>query len=452
MKTTPIGVMTLLAILLYTGAYAQTPSPASIIGEIDVINQQTIGTSGMIISYPGLNRFLGLKVASYLSDGGDLSLFNNYAVLNTESGKLSINHNFARKTPEGRIKALFTAGVRVSVSDAFSAIVSDSKFSNDIGVVARYTWIGRGSAYFDTDKQVQAAGLAPGSDGSQKMSANRKRAKIRAQLNAAMTQEAADFETYLGTIRTGDLSAGDNLANVLITMRNDFYSSLRTKYLGLFAEAEAKILEDINSQNLVTAGWLSVSAYIPVTTTKYNVAQSFVTSFGEKEIYPWELSLGYTRILESRRYGRLFLHASAGVAQNNTAATGQIAAVDLNSYKDLGGTDTLHYGLLASDKAYVGEFSDFVTPVFRGQVVWFPPSWSIGLSALIEQRTGQYGPLNGKLGIPVKLKGKDDDSFVNFELQARATDLRNTISPEKSRSEKITYGISIGVPFSSMIK
>jgi len=62
-----------------------------------------------------------------------------------------------------------------------------------------------------------------------------------------------------------------------------------------------------------------------------------------------------------------------------------------------------------------------------------------------------YNPLNGKLGIPIRLKGKDEDSFGNFEIQARASDINDAIEPDNSFSEKVTFGISIGLPFNSLI-
>lgn len=438
-------------ILVSTASFAQRPSVASIQNDMNSINTTTVNNKTMIISYRGLSRFMGAKVASYLSDGGDLSLFKNYTVLNTEDGRLSVNHNFDFKGSDERIKALLTIGFRMNVVDAFSTIVSNNKFSNDLGATVKYTWIGRGSAFFDTEKQRQKIKAAPGGDGPQKKEANRERAKILAELNANLSREAADLETQLAGMDPADLSKSDTLASAIEAQRKKYYKSLEEKYLKLFAEREAKFLENEESQNLVTTYWISVSAYIPVTTTTYNVATSFATNFSDQEIYPWELNLSYNRIFESRRYGRFFIYVSGNLIQNNAVKTSKLTKVDLNTYKSLGGTDTLSYALLESDKAYVGEYSNFITPTLKCQFVWFPPSWSIGLSLMGEQNMGKFNPLNGKIGIPVRLKGKGDDSFVNFELQARLSDITDTMEPDKSHSKKTTYGVSVGLPFSSIL-
>ncbi len=429
---------------------AQRPTVNSIHIEIKRMNNITLSTDDMIVSYSGLNRFMGTKVASYLSDGGDLSLFKNYAVLNSEDGRLSLNHNFAFTNNTGRIKSLLTAGVRADVSNAFSAIINDSKFSDDLGVSIKYTWIGRGSAFFDSQKQKQLEAVAS-EVGPQKTKMNRQRAIIVSELFSEMKEEANTFEAMLLALDPNDLSLNDDLASLQNEARDEFYDDLRTNYLKEFAKREAKALEGEGTHNLITSHWISLAMYIPLTASKYSVAQSFSTNFTDKELYPWEFNGSLNWIFESRRWGRLFAHLTAGVFNNSSVKSKGVDEIDLNSYKVLGGTDTLSYALLDTDDAYVGDYSDFITPILKGQLVWFPPKLNVGVSVLVEQNFGDYNPLNGKIGIPVRLKGKDDDSFVNFELQVRATDINGTMDPDKSLSKKTTYGISVGLPFSSFV-
>jgi hypothetical protein len=96
-------------------------------------------------------------------------------------------------------------------------------------------------------------------------------------------------------------------------------------------------------------------------------------------------------------------------------------------------------------------YRNFVTPQLRGQGVWFPKKSNVGISILIEKNFGTYDPLNGKLGIPIRLNDKDGKPSINLEIQLKASDLGDDIQPDKSFSKKASVGISVGFPFASLL-
>lgn len=116
-----------LLILFINSHYAKSQTPASIIAELIVLNNQVkndncINKKGLIVTNKALNNFFANKIASYLSETGDLSLYKNYATLNSSDGVLNISSNVSAKPGEdGRIKSLTTVGVKANIADGFDA-------------------------------------------------------------------------------------------------------------------------------------------------------------------------------------------------------------------------------------------------------------------------------------------------------------------------------------------
>ena len=154
---------------------------------------------------------------------------------------------------------------------------------------------------------------------------------------------------------------------------------------------------------------------------------------------------------ESTKCGRFFLNLSIGIVNNNSVATEDVEKISLQDYKNLGGTDPIHMAQLESDDAYVGTYKNFVTPNLKIQGIWFPKDWNIGVSLLFDQSFGQYNPLNGKLGFPIRFNDKDGDPTVNFEVQVKTFDMTDKIVTDKSLIKKTSIGLSVGLPFNSII-
>lgn len=446
----------LLLLLPSLSAFAQQ-SVEKIFKKLDTINQRVVdfsctGKSGMILSDRGLNYFFADKLASYLAGEGDISLFKSYATLDASDGVLNINHNFPTKDNEtGRIKSLFTLGARSNIADGFAAIFREEKFSNELGLSLKQTWFKKGAIKFYGCKSSKDPGEKKTVPSDQKQTMNLARALLLHQLHNEMLQKEREFSAAYKEIKSKEIPGDRTESAIRSELENEFYTELRKTYLDKFAKKEAELLESTKSYNRLRVQWYTISAFVPLTKKVYNVAGSFTSNFSEKQMYPWELNASYNWIRESRLNGRSFFHLSAGVFLNNGVKTEELEKINLQQYKNLGGVDTVHFAELESDESYIGNYKNFVTPLLKAQFVWFPPEKNIGVSIQLEKNFGKFDPLNGKIGVPIRLNDKDGDPNVNFEIQVRTFDLANSVASDKSIGKKTSVGISVGLPFSSVI-
>lgn len=455
-------IFTSVTFMLVSSLFAQQAiTSASIKQSLLDQNRTVVGAlcdekNGMIVTSQALNYFFADKVASYLSEGSDLSLFKSYATLNSDDGFLSVNYNaYVKKSQQtGFISQLGTVGLKVNAVDGFAAIFSDKKFGNEIGIQGKWTWIGKGLTKFDDCNQRQKLAQAP-EPPKQKQVMNLERAKIVHQIEAEIDAKVAAFELSLNNLVATDIP-GQDISTVKTELRQEFLESLHKEYEGLFAQKQAEQLEETESYNTIQTWWISVSGYIPLNTQKYTVAADYVSDFSDQHVYPAKIDLSYSRIWESRRFGRFFYFMTVGLLLNSNIATEELSKSNFSEYKKRGGSDTtkLHLAELSDEEVYVGVLDRFITPSLKVQGVWFPNfKWPIdvGFSLMAEQSFGPYNPLNGRVGIPIRLNDKDGDPTVNFEFQWRMFDLSNQVASDKSLGDKSSFGISVGLPFSSLI-
>ncbi len=449
-KTTAL----LLPAFLPLAVYAQHPEVNKIMEGLSLENQKVVASKcgsegqGMIISNRGINRFFTDKIGSYLSEGGDVSLFKNYATINTSGGELSINHNLGKMEKITGRHPLTTIGFRARMSDGFATVFSDKKFRNDLGFSVKRTWFGNGTAIFSNHCNTPPFNtLGP----SQKAVMNSKRSFILHSLQQEMENKTREFEAVLEKMQENEFENPGDLEPAKKELREGFFKNLKKEYESKFAEMEARALSANGSFERMGTSWTSLTLYIPLTQQQFSVAPSFGENFADEELYAWKLNLSYNEILESNAGGRFFLIFEGGVFQNNTVNTKTIRKVKLLDYKNRGGTDTLRFAELGTSEAYVGSYEKFVTPQVRMQFVWFPKASNAGLSISMEKNFGKYHALNGKLGMPIRFNDKRGDPAVNFELQFRGTDINRSVDTKKSFGKRLSVGFSVGLPFSSRI-
>ncbi len=415
----------------------------------EVVNLKCGGTGkGMIISNRGINRFFADKIGSYLSEGGDVSLFKNYATINTSGGEFSINHNLGKMEKITGRYPLTTLGFRARMSDGFATIFSDKKFRNDLGFSVKRTWFTNGTAIFTNHCNTPPYDtLGP----SQKAVMNSKRSFILHSLQQEMENRTKEFEAILDQMKESEFETAGELEPAKKALKENFFQNLKREYEKKYAEMEAKALSQDGSFERMGTSWTSLTVYIPVTNQQFSVAPSFGENFADEELYAWKLNLSYNEILESNDAGRFFLIFEGGIFQNNSVNTKTIRKIKLLDYKNRGGADTLHFAELKTSEAYLGRYEKFVTPQVKMQFVWFPKTSNAGLSLSMEKNFGKYHALNGKLGIPIRFNDKRGDPAVNFELQFRGTDINKSVDTKKTFGKRLSVGFSVGLPFSSKI-
>lgn len=447
MKTFILSIACCLALQVSAQVNPLTfDSTRSFVGSRDA----EIGRRRLLMSDPGLNILFARKINTYLSGTGDLSLNRGYFIIDPTDGRLFLGRNFALSPEETdkRTKYILTTGIKTNVADGFSTIYSgeDKKLSENIGASLKLTWLFRGTLNYDSTDQLQktlrARGImTKGDTVTQRDMANCFRLQKWNEVQYMMRRDSIAFDTAM---KGGCLQEYDSLRRrVFFDERNAYY-----KRLLLTSEVDFIVDEDIYSS--IWDHWLSLDVYIPFASQEINTSDDFVSTVNKQYLYNFEGILLYSRMYETKKT-RWLGTIGAGVRSLNNVKTEMLDKYSFNEYKDQGGTDTVKMAELKTKDVYIGKYESYWIPYARVQLVSMFIAKKMGVSFLAEKHFGSYDPMNVKLGIPVSLAGKDENSPVNFELQFKWNDYFNDIYPNKSRSEKFVIGLSVGIPLTSKL-
>ncbi|MDP4218364.1 MAG: hypothetical protein Q8927_19370 [Bacteroidota bacterium] len=407
---------------------------------------------GMIVANQSLNKYMGAKVAYYLASSGDLSLYKMYAIFTPSDNSAYAAYNIPCMGEDNRVRSLTTVGANLNYANAMATIFSQKKFQGNLSLSAKWTHFFRGGVYFDTNKQVQSRISDFIIAASQKEYMHRQRVIERAILEGQMAKDSTEIIRQVKLIRHIDSSFS---RNALHEIRAAGFKNLSSAYLDQFTSNEASLLDSTGNQshNGMHASWVTFSFLVPAVTNSYSVADSNSLVFNDKSNFPFDLTVLYSNLIENRKRGVWFFTFEPHLFYNNSIMSGQLTKSTLDQYKNYGGTDTLNYLNIASNDAYIGAYSNFWTFALKGKAVYFFP-WlnnSIGLSLSAEQNFGTYRPLNLVAGMPLKLSGQSASNPVNLEIQLSFKDINNTVFPGQKTWDKASVGISVGLPFDSII-
>lgn len=388
--------------------------------KLALINQKVVNTScssgkGLLISERAMNLLLSDKIGSYLSQFNDLSFYKNNVTFDAGDGTFSLNHNLFQATGEDTsIRTFLVVGARANVSNAFAAAFANKPFQNRLGVTVKKTWLGKPRTYFDC---------------LQKQEMDAERAILLQSLLTDLDRKAVEFERNLASIKSSDIP-GQNIQAVKDSLRKKFGSEILDEYNKRFTVSQSQTLINRSAYKKITLSWTSISFYLPVIRQQFLVAKSLTQNSERKYSYPVELALYHTKLYEWGNKGRLFLGIAGTVLQNNS-----VQASLLNE----------------TNNVFSGEYRNFFTPSIKGQAIYFPPDSHIGLSGQIEQNFGEYNVLNAFVGIPIVLIDKETAPAATFHFQVRYFDISNQVMPSKSWKDKLSVGMTLGVPFSKII-
>lgn len=428
-------------------------SASDLISELKTINNAVVNTScisgrGMLISNRAMNLFLSYKIGSYLSDVNDLSFYKNNVIVDAMKGTLSVNHNFFQ--PNGidePVRSFLVAGAKANIANAFAAAYAGKQFNNELGFTIKQTWISKTTTHYNRCEPEQVSNSLL----QHKEIMDAQRAVILHTLENEIKKKNTDFENAIHAIRQDDIP-GQEIGKANTGLQEKFYSDLKEEYTLKFADLQYSTLVETNYYNHVTACWTSISTYIPLLRQKYFVAESFSRNFEEIHAYPWELTVSHTRFWEGRKIGRIYFTLSAEVLRNNSIRSDALYKTNRTDYKNLGGTDTLHFTATEpNEDVFIGFYKSFFTPVINGRIIWFPFDSHVGVSVRMDQNIGTDKSLTGKFGIPIVLIDKKGEPAANFEFQVRFFDLNNETMPVKKIGDKTSVGLTVGIPFSKII-
>lgn len=427
---------------------AKSQSVETIIAELKAINNMVAGQScstgnASVISNRAMNIFLADRTG-YLSESRDLSLYTNYVTINSMEGKLTVNHNFQKTgSTDEPIRKLLSVGVSVNIANSFALTFLDKRFENELGLTLNYKWLSKVTTIVNRCNSNRTGS-------SHKYSMDALRAALVHSLEIELNKKEMDFNKALDAVDADDIP-GQKADSAKTIMRRSFYENLQEEYAEKFARQQADILTGTLNFKRVTTGWTSITAYIPIVFPKYIAAQAISAPLQQKGSYPLQVTIGHTRMWESTKTGKLFLTFGAGILFNNSKLGYGLSPVNFTDYQSLGGTDTLHAAALKSQKVYIGDYENYLTPSFMGRVNYYPGSSHVGISFLIEQSLGKYNLLNGRLGVPVVLINSKKAPAANLEFYFIFFDMTNRISTVRKHNNKTSVGLGIGIPFSRLM-
>ena len=423
--------------------------------ELQAINKKIIlqpcdGNSGKLISDRAMNIFLADKTG-YVSESGDLSYYTNYVTLNSNTGLISVNHNFQKaRGIDGPIKTLLSVGFKANVADGFNASFTDKRFQNLLALTLNHSWLGKVKSKFSgCGPQEISSKSADGFD--HKTAMNALRAGIVNSLLIEIKNREAAFQKSLLLLDTANQVPGQSPTNAKQLITNNFYEDLTEEFREKYARLQAEALTKTNYFKSISTHWTSLIAFVPLSFPKYNVAGSLSSQLTQKHPYQISLSLSHTRFWESSKRGRLFLTVSANLSADNSVTANQLQKTNFTDYKNLGGNDTIRFASLKNQEAFIGAYKHFLTPSVRARMVYFSHNSHVGLSFLIEQFLGSNNLLNSRLGIPIILINSKKIPALNIELQVNFFDMTHQISASNKLGNKSSVGVGIGFPMSRLM-
>lgn len=430
---------------------SQETNISTITDNLMKIAKEINADDSQLVSYKNLNRFFSKKVAYYLSGSSDLSLFNNYAVLDFGDDKATIGWNInSSKKNSNMVTDVFTISLQSAVIKNFAILFSNKKLNNDLGVDLKYTKIFKGGIGFDNKTQTQRIWSQVNVKNPQKSQMNYKRLLIVAELNAEIQRINKENEEYFNSLREISVAS-----QTIAREKETRFNKMKSDAIKKFYDRELEELEnDCNAvYNKASTRWISFSSFIPITKSTFTGTTDLAKDPVELVSRKWKFAFSYSSIKEFRK-NKLFFTIGADLVRSNSIDASLIDEVSIDKYKLLSqNIDTSVLAKLNSESIYLGAYEQFWTPSFSAQVVFYPNfSKNIGIDLSLIKKTGKDQALDFILGLPIALTSQDGEKPYNIILQARFKDINNKILPEKSISEKIQIGFKVGLPFNSIMK
>lgn len=422
----------------------QAQNSDSIIMQLQTINQAVTTapcyvSNTLVISNRAMNIFLADKTG-YLSESTDLSFYTNYLTLSTAEGKLTINHNFQTATGvDEPIRKLPCIGIWGRMAGRYAATELDKGYETEMGITLGYKWLGR----------LKTSVADCNQPGSKKMAMAALRTAITSTLANEIQKRSADFETSLNKLTAADVP-GQNIDSAKAIMRQYFYVHLKAEYEEVFATRQAVALTETKNFKLISTGWTSIVASIPLIPPRYTIGASLQSSLKEKRPFAFSLQLSHTWLRESAKAGRIFIQLSGEAFLNNAKWSYTLQPITKDQYKALGGIDTNHLATMPNEQLFVGDYQTFITPAIKGQLVYYPPASHMGIAFSIEQNIGKFHTLDSRISIPVVLINKKKLPAANFSFSILFNDIINSLSALQKANTTL-FNLSVGIPFSRLM-
>ncbi|MGA6121629.1 hypothetical protein [Sphingobacterium anhuiense] len=446
--------------------------------------------SGGLVSERAFNLFLQKKSSYYLSGASEVSISKLYATYSSDEDKFNFGVNFRNKSEDEKLRWMATPIVETNVKKSFTTLYKKDEWQSDIRIGGKFTmFFGGKLKYYGMNvtkdaksskkkyrhqetqmmivrsmELVKINGKIDALEAAKKYTDGKTKIQFNNSLNdleklvntKAKTKELQEEYdktlTYITAIKENE----NKVINELVDKELDEPATL-DEFKTQIATAEVNKLYESGSYNTFRNFWLSVWGFLPLTERKTYVAIDNTVSFDRKKLKLWEANLQGNGIWEYNNKISFYTAVGWKIFQNNTALADLMTPVEYYQYSQFPETATSNLAVLDNNKAYIGEYKEFVTNNFNVQIVASLSNTdkngkeklvTPGISVFVEKNIGEFSAMNLRFGVPLRFRGKSTP--INIEPQILLKDITNYSS--KAEREKPIIGINVGLPFSALFK
>jgi hypothetical protein len=445
--------------------HSQTISPSGLnnlsnfIDSLEGIDKKTRAAvkkpDNLLVSKVGLNKFFAKKIGYFLTGKDNPSLHRNYLFLDAGENDLVLGHNRYFTAENDRILSVLTLGLKADLKDNFGELANQDGLKGNFGVNLKYTYYIFGTVKYDNLSQSTKSSEALVPKRDQKCSMNHKRHMFLKDQIERLQKEALEFEkAKQAFVSEEDTESCRDKGAMVKESEDEFYKDLKKKYLEAYYAKEVELLEDPDAKNFVHASWVSATGFFPIAGKSYSVTTSTTELPKERKSYLTDIGVSFYYLMEFKENGRVLISAGASGKNNNSIENEELDKYTINDLHKLGLNDSVYIHPEEGD-VYYGAYQEYISGTLYGEGTYLPKikgskiftgNW--GISGRYEYAyDGLNDKVNVKVGLPFILKGKDEESAVNFELQFKMKDVYRWTSDK----QKFSFGISVGLPFSSLL-
>jgi hypothetical protein len=395
----------------------------------------------LLLSTPAINLFFYHRLAYYFNSDNDVSLFNNYAFANIADGRLGLGKNLIIKDCESqRMLSMLSFGLSATADEdkKITTLYIDNRFSGKISFDLQFNYFFSGSVYYDQSTRIQRNSFTRRKGRDMTIMDVYRVNVLLPQLSDMIKKDTAQYNKLVDGIE------GEQKEELLKKFNADKVKEYRNK----LAEQEVEFLEQGLYYTASKIYWINSAVSIPITGSRFNVADNYSNYAVEREQWKAKLSVQFNYLYESFRSGRFYWYAGGAIFNNNSAEAGDLELLTIDKYKGNGGNNTSVIN--SGNSLYVGDFSMFNDGSLYVKFVYYLPKekaqW-IGMSFFAEQRfREQRQVMNIVAGIPMTFAGQGDKR-INIELQFRWANVTNALTAAQNDKAKFSMGIKLGLPF-----
>lgn len=425
----------LLCMMFATKSFSQI-SNFTILNDLKAeITKADTASKNRLMTDMGFNVFIQKKTMNYLTGASDLSLSKVYVTYGSDKEKLDVGFNIPFTNSDGtRLKLLLNPILQANMKNSFSTLYKDGEWKNDIRGGMKLTFFISNSFINFYDRQNGVNNL--------KVVRSKTYNSIKDGFNKAIENDTESVslvsnpDLKVEMLGKGDLSDKD-------------WEKKREKAFVQLGEAEASFVEKEREYSIVGTSWFSFWSFFPMSEAEKYISIDNTQPFEKVKFNFWELNFQYTYLLDHSRFGTFYFTPWVKYFQNNSASADLMDEVDYGKYSQFPGVNPQNLALLETNKAYIGEYDEFMTTNLNVQVVYMVGLRNTllkpGVSLRFEKNFGDYHPANIRIGVPITIQGKEKP--FNVELQYRFNDIFNYDDVEGHKSTKI-FGVNLGLPIS----